>query len=224
VTKLMLAPLVLTLVTDGMAKPLLRLKSGASTISKAETHFEGRDLMHLENVLAHAVFDALRGIPEDPVLRELEMRAWPMMQSSIGMRNRHLQGIGWTDADLVVLIEEIVDERVRADGMSMDEANAMLRDQVTELSVLFPTLGLSFGYIGNCDLGCGPKYDDRSWKVFTKLATGVSTCSDVSWGGYPSNHLGRMAIEARKDLEGWCHATESRLDAGEIRSLVRIAA
>ena len=223
-TKLILAPLVLTLVTDGMADTLLRLKEGAAKITQAESLFEGRDLMHLENVLAHAVFNALRTDDESPVLHELETRAWPMMQSPIGMRNRHLQGTDWAGTDLVDLIEGIVDERIRADGMSLDEANAMLRSMVLELSILFPSLGLSFGYIGNCDLGCGPKYDDRSWKIFTKLATGASSCSDVSWGGYPSQHLGRMAIDAEKALEDWCHATEKRLEEGEIRSLVRNAA
>ena len=191
-TKLMLAPLVLTLVTDNMGEPLQRLKEGAAKITQTENLFEGHDLMHLENVLAHAVFSNLRVDPEDPVLRELETRAWPMMQSAIGMRNQHLQGVDWVDTDLVALIEAIVDDRVRADGMDMNEASAALRDQVHELSILFPSLGLSFGYIGNCDLGCGPRYDDRSWKVFTKLATGASACSDVSWGGYPSQQLGRM--------------------------------
>ena len=134
-----------------------------------------------------------------------------------------VSGLGLS-AVTIGLIEAIVDDRVRADGMDLNRASTALRDQVHELSILFPSLGLSFGYIGNCDLGCGPRYDDRSWKVFTKLATGASTCSDVSWGGYPSQQLGRMAVEAEKALEKWCHATEKRLEDGEIRSLVRIAA
>lgn len=36
---------------------------------------------------------------------------------------------------------------------------------VKELAVAFPDLGLSFGYIGNC----GRNYDDRGWKVFTRV-------------------------------------------------------
>ena len=35
------------------------------------------------------------------------------------------------------------------------------------LENMFPTAGLTFGYIGNCS-PCGTK-DDRSWKFFTKL-------------------------------------------------------
>ena len=225
-TKLTLAPQVLALVTQGMAEPLLRLEQGARVITEAESEeaFIGRDLLHLENILAHAVFTVLRADAENPLLRELGQTSWPMMQSAIGMRNRYLEGIDWAEADLVEIIERTIEERRRADAMDLDQASTMLRDQVAELSILFPALGLSFGYIGNCDLGCGPKYDDRSWKVFTKLATPSCACSDVSWGGVPTGHLGRMAIEADKALEEWCHATEKRLKDGDIRNLVKVAA
>jgi len=223
-TKLILAPTVLTLVSEDAEGLLARLRQGALVLLDAEGPFAGRELMQLENVLAHAVFRDLRTDPENAVQRELEMRAWPMMQSSIGMRNPFLQGIDWAETDLVGLIERHVEERARADAMSLEEAVTMLRDHTIELSVLYPALGLSFGYIGDCDLGCGPADDDRSWKVFTKLATPGSSCSDVSWGGRPSGHLGRLAVEAAKSLESWCAATEKRLRKGEIRTLVRAAA
>lgn len=223
-TKLILATAVITHVPEDTEGALARLRQGALILVDAEGPFVGRELMQLENVLAHAVFRDLRTEPEDPVLRELEMRAWPMMQSAIGIRNTLLQGIDWAEIDLVGLIEQHVAERARADAMDVGEASAMIRNQVIELSLLYPSLGLSFGYIGNCDLGCGPAYDDRSWKVFTKLATPGSSCSDVSWGGRPSSHLGRMAVEAGKSLEGWCSETEERLDRGEIRSIAKVAA
>jgi hypothetical protein len=67
---------------------------------------------------------------------------------------------------------------------------------VKELALVFPGLGLSFGYIGNCGRG----YDDRGWKVFTKVRDKKYGLS-VSYGLADTKGLeracglyGRMAV------------------------------
>lgn len=88
---------------------------------------------------------------------------------------------------------------------------------VKEVAEQHPSFGLSFGYIGNCDL-YGDRYDDRSWSVFAKLATRdcIGACN-VSYGGYPTNALIHFLRVAELGLATWAEKQEARLNSGEIK-------
>ena len=121
-------------------------------------------------------------------------------------------------------IKKLGAERAAARAMSEAEASADLHTFVNALAERFPQLGLSFGYIGNCSLFVQPGnpnyYDDRSWRVFTKLAN--QRClggSNISFGSHDTRDLGYLLLDARYHLAEWCDATAKRLAAGELYSL-----
>ena len=119
----------------------------------------------------------------------------------------------------------IVDAKRAASAVEDGSAARTIRSLVDLLADAHPRLGLSFGYVGNCDLS-GGRRDDRSWRVFARLATPscVGAC-DVSFGGHATDQLGRMMVLAEKGLADWCAEQERRLDAREIRTVgERIAA
>ena len=95
--------------------------------------------------------------------------------------------------------------------------HVVLEQLVRDLAARHPRLGLSFGYIGNCDF-LGGQWDDRSWMVFAKLATPrcVGAC-DVHFGGVGTDHLTSLLTQAQARLADWCVEQERRLDVGEIR-------
>ena len=53
---------------------------------------------------------------------------------------------------------------------AIESPHVVFEQLVQDLAAKHPRLGLSFGYIGNCDFP-GGQWDDRSWLVFDKLAT-----------------------------------------------------
>lgn len=70
---------------------------------------------------------------------------------------------------------------------------------VKALAAQYPQLGLSFGYIGDL----GRNYDDRSWRVFTKLVD--KTGRSVSFGYHSTEELADLAARVeRGDLAAFC--------------------
>lgn len=106
---------------------------------------------------------------------------------------------------------------IAAGPTTSDGPNDALEQLAKDLAAKHPRLGLSFGYLGNCDL-LGGQWDDRSWMVFAKLATlrCVGAC-DVHFGGVHTDHLASLFTQAQAHLADWCVEQEHRLDAGEIR-------
>ncbi len=98
-----------------------------------------------------------------------------------------------------------------------ESPHVVLEQLVQDLAAKHPRLGLSFGYIGNCDF-LGGQWDDRSWMVFAKLATWrcVGAC-DIHFGGVDTDHLADLLAQAQARLADWCVEQARRLEAGEIR-------
>jgi hypothetical protein len=73
------------------------------------------------------------------------------------------------------------------------------------LKAKYPEVRLSFGYVGNCS----SRYDDRSWRFFTKVMDPKDAPYTFSWGlygGYTSENLDKMADDAAVKLEPWIQA------------------
>lgn len=110
------------------------------------------------------------------------------------------------------------EESSRADP----DAIATIENVVNLMKTAHPELHLSFGYIGNLPSG---GWDDRSWKVFTKLATvNAAFGCDVSFGGHHTRDLPAMATRVSQNLQAWCATQSERLEAGELRSLAKRSA
>jgi len=81
-----------------------------------------------------------------------------------------------------------------------------------------PRLGLSFGYVGNVGIGCGEFGDDRSWKVFAKLATpSCHRACDVSFGGVATDRIEDLAARMGDEFQAWLARCENDLDAARVR-------
>ena len=198
----------------------------AHTIANGMDQFSGREAMHFENILAHAVHNAHDANPDNPTISLLAQDAWPRVSSSIGLRNKFLADRVLDDtAAYARRAAEVLSNQTAANSMDLEDAVEALREMIRELGNEYPGLNLSFGYIGNCSLGCGPAYDDRSWKVFTTLSStaGAQACN-ISWGGYSSSMLGHMVLAAQRELKDWCERTSADLKAGKLYCLKEKAA
>ncbi len=90
----------------------------------------------------------------------------------------------------------------------------ILEGIVRTAAAAHPRLGLSFGYIGNCGIG----YDDRSFRIFAKLATpNCHGACDVSFGHHGVDHLGDLVVAVERRFPAWLAEQERRLAADEIR-------
>ena len=94
-------------------------------------------------------------------------------------------------------------------------ASKALESMVKQLQTLHPDLGLSFGYIGNCDLYGGTNWDDRSWGISTRFID-RETRLTVRFGGVPTFMMGRLMINAERDLADWCVKQEERFRTGGV--------
>lgn len=175
--------------------------------------FTGRLKLHFENILSRAIADL---DPSIEVPSEVFDNTWPACASAIGLSN-HVLALGEHDTPqkIKLLAMKVVAEQQRIEAMEADEAHAIIKRNVDQMSERFPQLGLTTGYIGNCDFR--GRYDDRSWKVFTKLRRNDQHGLSVSFGGVPTSDVPRLAIMVETQLEGWCQDTAARLAAGEYR-------
>ncbi|MAM40817.1 MAG: hypothetical protein CL949_20460 [Erythrobacter sp.] len=175
--------------------------------------FSGRFKLHFENVVSHAV--ALID-PAITIRNDALDKAWAETASVIGNTNKVLAGKATaTIKDLHQAAIETVTHEHRIVSMNAEDADKAIRAKVQTLAEQFPELGLSCGYIGNC----GHNFDDRSWKVFTKLRNNDGHGSSVSFGGYPTERIGALALEVEAGLEDWCRNTLKRLKAGSYRAV-----
>ena len=165
------------------------------------------DLLTLDTLLANAT---------GTLVPTLTLEAADILASPFVRRSRTLEGVDGPEASIRRVDEVIANARRAAAASEDGSAESALRAMVSELAERHPRLGLSFGYVGNCDLH-GGRWDDRSWKVFTKLATrSFANACDVGFGSHGTPELGRLMIVAERDLASWCAEQERRLDAGEI--------
>lgn len=109
-------------------------------------------------------------------------------------------------------MERDVQERIAQHG----DPYSTIREAVAAAAKEHPRLGLTSGYIGN--VWIGPIHDDRSWMVFTKLAT--PSCRggcDVHFGGVPTHHIEDLAAMMGEPFQAWLAKCEQNLDAGLVR-------
>lgn len=170
-------------------------------------HFE-RNVV--ETMLAWAVVRA----GDLPAIRD---HAHSRTQSPFSLRQNVTVGTDGTAAGMCRAIDERL-ASFRAARVAVEDGTAQARceELLAEMQAKHPRLGLTFGYIGNCDFG--GRRDDRSWKFFAKLATpGCVGACDVSFGGQSTAYLGKLMQVAERDLAAWCAEQEERLDAGKVR-------
>jgi hypothetical protein len=112
-------------------------------------------------------------------------------------------------------LHALVRDQKQAAGRADPAAHDAIDAAVKAAAAAHPRLGLSFGYIGNLPTH---GWDDRSWKIFAKLATpGTRGACDVSFGGVDTRDLPALAARVADGLDDWCAKLETRLDAHEIR-------
>lgn len=191
-----------------------QLYKAAIAIRDAWPHLEKVDQMVVDTLLAWAVTYAAN-IPA------LFAHSQARVNSAFSLRNPIVRNSPDTIEGVAALITQVIEEAARAQtAAESGKAHDTLRDMLADMQAKYPALGLTFGYIGNCDL-YGGRWDNRSWKFFTKCATPDCTgACNVSYGGHATGQLGRLMIEAERELDSWCAKQQQRLDAGEIRRVI----
>ena len=180
----------------------------------------------LDRLLTNCVHDSAHPLAWIPDLNAIHEGPKPRYNGFARQRYERVPLIDRREHTAYTLrfIAELGAERAAARAMTEAEASADLHSLVNDLANRFPQLGLSFGYIGNCSLFVQPGnpnyYDDRSWRVFSKLANqrGLGG-TNISFGSHPTSDLGYLLLDARYHLADWCAATAKRLEAGELFSL-----
>ena len=202
---------VIALLTGDRPTETDRMLHDAAIAIRDDTpDLEDREALEAETLLAWGVHLAgnLPSIAPHAAIR---------VRSRFALRSQVLDGVDTTaEACRVIDLMLSASRAARAagaDGTAASRLQAMTEEQ----KALHPRLGLTLGYIGNCDLS-GGRFDDRSWMVFAKLAT--PSCRggcDIHFGNVPTRLLGRLMQQAETGLAAWCDEQERRLDAGEIR-------
>ena len=110
------------------------------------------------------------------------------------------------------IIKLVIEDR-RAADYTIDDSCKILRSLMNMAAAAYPALGLSFGYIGNCDLH-GNQWDNRNWYIFTQMDQDgrkrIGAGSSASFGGVETEALGRLVIHAEKEFLSWCAALEAK--------------
>jgi hypothetical protein len=149
--------------------------------------------------------------------KALHDSAWHRLSSSFWLRNSKRFTVGNNIVDIMSNMMAQIEEWKSAEQAVKDgSAFKRCEDLMKQMRDKFPELGLSFGYIGNCDL-FGNKWDDRSWKFFTKICD--QKAYRISFGNSSTQDAGRLANEAEKLFEAWCQDAADKLKNGEYRKI-----
>lgn len=176
----------------------------AETIRRAQTLTTGREL---EQIAVEAVVIVFHDHSSD-AFRDY---AHPIYQSPLALRSEILAIPCPVDA-----LDAKIARLARAAQMNGDPStDGAIRALVAEKAAKFPTLGLSYGYIGNCDLS--GHYDDRSFRVFTKLRDRAGY--SVSYGDATAATLGRLLVDIEAGIDSWAEAQIARLAKGDVYAL-----
>jgi hypothetical protein len=170
----------------------------AQNITEARTLIQGRAL---EAIAVEAVCIVYLGERSD-AFAEL---AWPVHASPMALRSEVLASPCMTDA----LEAKMARLRRAAEYNGKPETSEMIRAIMDECAIKYAKLGLSFGYVGNCNLFGGKGFDDRSWRVFTNLRERNGNYS-VSFGGQATDNLGSLLVQAETGLDAWCQLQMKR--------------
>lgn len=118
-------------------------------------------------------------------------------------------------ADLLAPVEQWVAARVAEQDCPPEVASADIRTEMERVAALFPRVGLSYGYIGNCSNA----HDDRGFMVFTQVAhcdgsRGVTT----RFGDHAYAELPKLRTMVLARLECWTRDMDARIEAGTMLS------
>lgn len=117
-------------------------------------------------------------------------------------------------ADLIGPVRAWTEERIAADQRDPAVANQEIEAEVNRLKALFPRVGLSYGYIGNCS----NVFDDRGFTVFTQVAyADGSQGSSTRFGDHPYAHLSKLRTMVLARLEGWVRDIDAKLESGAMK-------
>lgn len=188
-----------------------QLLETATAIQMAWGSLDKTEQMLVETLLAWAV-------TYDGQIPALFSESQARTASSFSLRNPVIRTSPGTIDGIAALISDVIADAQRADRATRNgQANQTLRSMQQAMDRKYPELGLTFGYVGNCDL-MSDRWDDRSWKFFTKCATpACHNACDVSFGGVPTTQMGRLMIQAERELDDWCAQQQQLLADGEIR-------
>ena len=179
---------------------------------------EGTDVSPLMTVYAGLVDDAI-GRPAScwsADTRSIYEAIWPFMASSyvLNIRRDHDLPVAPTVIEFTQFAREWIAAREAETAMPTDEADRLIRVEMERVRELFPRLGMSYGYIGNCNLFGGPAYDDRSFRVFTQVKTSHTSTVTHSFGGFPTARLTKMHTQVMAGLENWARELNAQLESG----------
>lgn len=182
---------------NGLAQWALDIIADAATMTNGRT---------LESIAVDAIVTVFHGEASD----SFRAIAHPVYQSPLALRSAVLNSPCSVDA----LEAKMVRLHRANEHNGHDETDGMIRDLVKAAALKYPPLGLSYGYIGNCNLFGKFGYDDRSFRVFTRL-NDAQTRSSVAFGDYAATQLGALLVDMEQNFDDWCQKQIMRLAMGE---------
>ena len=203
------------LVQDGIEIEDIRALS--RVVSRAAA--AGHDIMPVMVDYAAAVDDAMpRLVDWSAEMHMIHELVWPFNASSYA-----LQSTFWADAgkpkgpvELRKAIEAWRDAQEAEQAVPLADADRDIRAEMDRVNLLFPRLGLSYGYIGN--IWSAPYSDDRSFYIFTQVQHLDSRHGgSVKLGGNSYEELSKMRTLVLAKLEDWARDLDQRLIDNQVR-------
>ena len=177
---------------------------------------EGDDIMPLMPAYARLIDELI----ERPAscwsadTREIHDAIWPFLASAY-VTDIEKSGdfpVNPSIREFTQFAKEWIVAREAEAAMPVGEADALIRAEMERVRALYPRLGMSYGYIGNC----GHNYDDRWFMVFTQVTRAKGDDRTERFGDHPTGRLTKLHTLVMKGLEEWAHNLNERLDAGEV--------
>jgi len=116
---------------------------------------------------------------------------------------------------LIEPLDAWVAARVAEQDCTPSVADADIRAEMERVAALFPRVGLSYGYIGNCS----NVHDDRGFMIFTKVMhVDGSTGTTTRFGDHAHSELPKLRTMTLARLEDWVRTLDQRIEAGTMLS------
>lgn len=189
-------------------------------------NFTGLDISHLEMTLASALqFTRPHGEYQTwpTPIQAIYERASGMTASPVGLQARVLRDFApkvksFTIDHYLLAAKAYVQDAMTKLQMPIEEAEAIIKKTLDEAKLLHPELNMSYGYIGN--IWHAPYRDDRSFKIFTTLATlDCRGACNIIFGSHSLSNLGAFAILVKNQLKPWAAQQAELLATGRLRQV-----
>ena len=180
---------------------------------------EGIDVMPLMATYASLVDNSIERPAQcwSSDTRSIHDAIWPFMASTYAMKALKNDDLPYDPSinEFTAYAREWIAAKEAEDALPTEEADALIRAEMERVRDLYPNLGMSYGYIGNCSLGGAPLYDDRCFRVFTQVRVADGIEAGEYFGGYPLSRLGKLHTLVMNGLEQWAKTLNDRLESGE---------